>query len=318
MRKLFSAVRCRGAVQASSLESKLLEMESRAAFGSIRNSHLPKDGRLVLMHPRPFRARAQRSQSHVVASLSNGVREGLLDGKWAMITGPGSGIGRAISIRFAEEGGSIVLAGRKPDVLEEVAEECRKAGAPEVEIFLADGLDAGDVESLAEAVASRVDVLVNNAGMAASGDLQDSLLVGDVDLWERMLTLNVLTPMRLTRILAPHLAKRNPGYIINIGSQAGLHASKGNAAYAASKWAMTGWSQSCFEELREHDIRVTTLFPHYVQSGMTEEVDIPAERMIKPEDVAEAALLPFRLSELACPTEIMIGNAMPIKSPHRR
>ncbi len=112
------------------------------------------------------------------------------------------------------------------------------------------------------------------------------------------------------------------GYIINIGSQAGLHASKGNAAYAASKWAMTGWSQSCFEvrsawsaaayqyrshwhaaccknqkkqqgrsqsralrlsllmslqcgalqELREHDIRVTTLFPHYVQSGMTEEV----------------------------------------------
>ena len=47
-------------------------MESRAAFGSIRNSHLPKDGRLVLMHPRPFRARAQRLQSHVVASLSNG------------------------------------------------------------------------------------------------------------------------------------------------------------------------------------------------------------------------------------------------------
>ena len=51
----------------------------------------------------------------------------------------------------------------------------------------------------------------------------------------------------ICRILAPHLAKRNPGYIINIGSQAGLHASKGNAAYAASKWGMTGWSQSCFE-----------------------------------------------------------------------
>ncbi|CAL5223416.1 g5928 [Coccomyxa viridis] len=288
--------------------SLVLEMEFRVAL---------KQGS-GLLQPRPFRARPQRSQSHITASLSNGVREGLLEDKWAMITGPGKGIGKAIAVRFAEEGARLVLAGRKADILEEVAEECRQAGSPEVEIFLGDGLEAGDVEDLAENVATRIDILVNNAGMAASGDLQDSLLVGDVDVWERMITLNLITPMRLTRILSPHLAKRKPGYIINIGSQAGLHASKGNAAYAASKWGMTGWSQSSFLELREHDIRVTTLFPHYVQSSMTEGVDIPAERMIKPEDVAEAALLPFRLSELACPTEIMIGNAMPIKSPHKR
>ena len=69
---------------------------------------------------------------------------------------------------------------------------------------------------------------------------------GDPDQWNSMITLNLVTPMRLTRALAPSLSQRK-GTIINMSSVAGLHASKGNPAYAASKWGMSGWSESAFE-----------------------------------------------------------------------
>jgi NAD(P)-dependent dehydrogenase (short-subunit alcohol dehydrogenase family) len=82
--------------------------------------------------------------------------------------------------------------------------------------------------------------------MTTGSDLKDSVMDGDPDQWAKMMTLNLITPMRLTRALAASLSQRK-GTIINMSSVAGLHASKGNPAYAASKWGMSGWSESSFE-----------------------------------------------------------------------
>ncbi|CAL8471683.1 g11225 [Coccomyxa elongata] len=176
---------------------------------------------------------------------------------------------------------------------------------------------APDFDSkVAERVATRVDVLVNS--ITSTPDQHDSIFEADVDTWDKMIALNLVVPMRLTHALAPSLAQRQGGgYIINISSMAGLRASKYNSAYSASKWGLTGWSKNSFEELKEHNIRVTTIYPAYVASDMTKEVPIDNEKMILPEDIALAALLPFQMSAYACPTDIVIGNTVTLKKPQR-
>ncbi|EIE21846.1 NAD(P)-binding protein [Coccomyxa subellipsoidea C-169] len=169
---------------------------------------------------------------------------------------------------------------------------------------------------VAERVADRLDVLVNSAGMTSKEDQHDKIAEADVDMWDKMINLNLLVPMKLTHALAPILARSHAGgHIINISSVAGLRPSKYNAAYSASKWGLTGWSKACFEELKEQNIRVTTIFPAYVSSDMTRGVPIDNAKMILPEDIAQAALLPFQMSANACPTEIVINNTEPLKKP---
>ncbi|BDA47068.1 probable 3-oxoacyl-[acyl-carrier-protein] reductase FabG [Coccomyxa sp. Obi] len=228
-----------------------------------------------------------------------GKANGLLWGKTAVITGSTRGIGRAIAMEYAKESADLLLLGRDKASLDE-----GDALAPDFD------------SKVAERVASRVDVLVNR--ITSTPDQHDSIFEADVDTWDKMIALNLIVPMRLTHALAPSLAQRQGGgYIINISSMAGLRASKYNAAYSASKWGLTGWSKNSFEELKEHNIRVTTIFPAYVASDMTKEVRIDNEKMILPEDVALAALLPFQMSEYACPTDIVIGNTVKLKKPQQ-
>lgn len=230
--------------------------------------------------------------------------DGLLKGKCVLLTGASQGIGSAIAEEYSRQGASLIIVARSTDKLESVAEKCKELGAEDVRVLQADVMNADDLVMIAKEV-DTLDVLVNNAGTAQSG----SILEGNPDDWEKLVLTNLVAPMKLTGLLA-HKLVMNKGYIINISSVAGLHAIKGQAPYCASKHGMTGWSLTCFEDLKDHGVGVTAIFPAYVESSMTEDASFPSDKMIRPEDIAQAALLPFRMSRFAVPSEIVVRNAV--------
>ncbi|CAD7702496.1 unnamed protein product [Ostreobium quekettii] len=235
----------------------------------------------------------------------------MLKGKWCLVTGAGRGIGRSIALALAREGGSLALAARSRDQLESVAEECRAAGAGQVEVHTADLSDGKAVDALAEGLVARhggVAVLVNNAGIAGPGM---SPLAGDPDEWEKLLMLNLMAAMRLTRRLAPGMVERNEGTIINISSILGLENDQYSGVYSASKFGLRGWSLSCHETLRRSNVKVVLINPGWTDTPLVWKIPgaVRAD-MITPEDVAEACLLALKTSSKCVPTEITLRNAL--------
>ncbi|BDA47076.1 3-oxoacyl-[acyl-carrier-protein] reductase FabG [Coccomyxa sp. Obi] len=227
----------------------------------------------------------------------------LLQGKWALVTGASNGIGRAISLAFAEHGANLWISARHRDKLHETADDAKALGAEHIIIVQADMSIKESVDELAGVVGNKIDVLVNNVGMLT----ESSVLNGNPDDWDRMIQVDLAAPMRLTHHLAPQMSQRQDGgHIINISSVAGLEALPGFAAYVAAKHGITGFSKSSFEELRDKNVLVTTIYPGYVATEMTKNAPYPHDKMIRPEDIAQAALLPFRMSTRACPTDIVV------------
>lgn len=224
--------------------------------------------------------------------------------KVALITGAGRGIGASIALGLAKLGYGVELAARTARELEATAEACRAAGAPSAKARVVDLADGAAVDALAAAVLAEhgaIDVLVNNAGIFGGGNALD----GDPDAWANVLAVNALAPMRLIRRLAPKMVERERGTIVNIGSIAAIESMRGPAVYAASKFALRGFSLSSYERLREHGIKVVLVNPGYVATEMA--ADHPRrDRMMTPEDVAAAALLAVTTSPACCPQEITL------------
>lgn len=233
---------------------------------------------------------------------------GLLAGKRCLVTGGNRGIGKAIAETFAREGASLALVARSKDKLEEVADSCQSQGAAACEIYPFDLVNTGDIDSLAQRILAdkQVDVLVNNAGIMVSG----SAFEGDMTDWERCLKLNVLAPMGMTHAFSPGMVKRKDGLIINIGSIAGLEPMKSTPVYAASKWGLRGWSLSCYEALRQDNVKVVAIHPAGVATQMTEG-RFRHDRCIQTTDIAEAAMLAVRTSSSCVPQEITLRLTLP-------
>jgi short-subunit dehydrogenase len=228
-----------------------------------------------------------------------------LEGHTALITGASRGIGRAIALAFAERGCRLALSARSEQALSAVAAECQERGAPGISLHAADLSRPNDIDRLAQEVqkAGDVDILVNNAGIGSPGNATS----GDPDDWERMLAINLHAPMRLTRHLAPAMALRERGAIINIGSVAAVEGMTNNGAYAAAKHGLRGWSLSCYQHLRRSGIKVTIINPGLVATDMTRtSAGAREDRMIRPDDVAGAALLAVTTSPMCCPEEITL------------
>jgi len=233
-----------------------------------------------------------------------------LQGSRALVTGGGRGIGRAIALALAAEGAEVALAARTTKELEATATACREAGAAGTSVHAVDLTDGAAVDALAESLVSAggVDVLVNNAGMGGQGDALD----GDPDVWTKVMALNVLAPLRLTRRLAPGMVERERGTIINLGSVAAIEGMTNAGVYAASKHALRGWSLSCYQKLRRSGIKVVLLNPAFVDTQMTEGIEgAKRDRMLSPEDIAEAAMLAIRTSPACCPEEITLRLTKP-------
>jgi 3-oxoacyl-[acyl-carrier protein] reductase len=176
-----------------------------------------------------------------------------------VITGASRGIGRATALTLAREGAALVLIGRREETLAEVASACRQAGA-RTEFLALDvtAVDAG--ERVLEAGRRRlggVDVLVNNAGTSAVKTLAQ---LTEED-WRTQWELHVMAPMRLMRALAPAMADRGWGRIINVCSSSGKRPSKTNMAYSVTKAAQLSLSRAFADEYAGRGVLVNALAP---------------------------------------------------------
>jgi 3-oxoacyl-[acyl-carrier protein] reductase len=165
-----------------------------------------------------------------------------LQGRACAVTGASSGIGRATALSLAREGASVLLVGRREGPLAEVAAKCRDRGG--VAETLAVDVTAADVgERVAQALLGhfdRIDVLVNNAGTSSIRTLEQ---LTDED-WQTQWELNVIGPMRLMRAVAPEMADRGWGRIVNVSSSSGKRPSSTNMAYSVAKAAELSLSRA--------------------------------------------------------------------------
>jgi len=214
-----------------------------------------------------------------------------LSGKVALVTGAGRGIGRAIALAFAAEGAAVALAARSRADLAGVAGEIRERDGRALAVPT-DVTQDGAVEALVEqtlADLGRIDVLVTSAGTAAFGAVADSKPAD----WDTMLALNLRAVMVCCRAVLPAMLRQRTGTIINVGSIASKRALPGSAVYTATKTAIDAFSRVLAEELRPHGVRVGVLVAGAVDTPLWDTLGSspPRDKMLRPEDVARAAVL---------------------------
>jgi NAD(P)-dependent dehydrogenase (short-subunit alcohol dehydrogenase family) len=227
---------------------------------------------------------------------------GRLDGKVCVITGAGSGIGRASAKLFAGEGARVVVADIDLDAAQKtVAEIGGSAVAERVDVT-----DESETVALADRVVDRlqrIDVLFNNAGIAGVGDVVET----EPDLFDRVMRVNVRGVYLMSRAVVPHMIKQRSGSIINMSSCIAEIGLARRVSYAASKGAVLAMTKSMQVDVAQHGIRVNALLPGtiltpFVERYLKESYADPEEGMAsirkrqlsndlgRPEDVASAAL----------------------------
>lgn len=223
-----------------------------------------------------------------------------LNGKYALITGGGRGLGKATALAFAQEGIHVAITGRKTSTLIETVKEIESFGVKATYATF----DVANYEDVQAAIAKlntefgKFDILVNNAGIAAFG----SLLEMDPKAWVDIINTNLLGTYFVTKALLPQLIEKNEGDIINVSSTAGLNGAATTSAYSASKFGVIGLSDSLMREVRKYNIRVSTLMPSTIASDMSKELkltDGDPEKVLQPEDFAELIVASLKLPRRA-------------------
>jgi short-subunit dehydrogenase len=232
-----------------------------------------------------------------------------LRGKSALVTGAGRGIGRAIAIALAKSGCEVYLTARSADQLAAVEAEIHAAKG-KAAALQADLTRDEDLASLVQSCGP-VDILINNAGWGKRAPV----VRAKIEDWDQTLRLNLRAPMILTQKLLPAMIEKGNGAVINIGSVSGKSGEANGAAYSASKFGLIGFTQSLFEEVREHNIKVAVILPGYVDTPMIPPVKhLERSKMIQAEDVAHAVFYVLDSPATSCPVEITIR---PQRTPYR-
>ncbi|PCH76661.1 MAG: 3-ketoacyl-ACP reductase [Flavobacteriaceae bacterium] len=228
-----------------------------------------------------------------------------LQGKKALITGAGKGIGKALALAFAKEGIDVALLSRTTSDLEKVAEEVRALGVKAM-VIAADVSDEKSVNAAAEKVHSQfgtIDILINNAGIGRFGNFMDL----SAESWTEVININLMGTYFVTRAFLPSMIAQKSGDIINISSTAGLKGNAMTSAYSASKFAVIGLTESLMAEVRKHNIRVNVLVPSTVATDMALDLKLTdgnPEKVMQPEDIAE-----LLISQLKLPRRVMVVNS---------
>jgi 2-hydroxycyclohexanecarboxyl-CoA dehydrogenase len=221
-----------------------------------------------------------------------------MQGKIAVVTGAGSGIGRATAEALAAAGATVVCADLNRETGEEAAAALRAAGA-RAEFLAVDLTDAGSVESFAQAVTAKfgaVDILVNGAGWGKTHPFWE----GTPEMWERVIALNFVGPMRLAKALLPAMIARGSGKIVNIASDAGRVGSLGETVYAGANGGLIAFTKSLARETARYNINVNCVCPGPTETPLLFAVPekhleafrkaIPFRRFGKPAEVADAVV----------------------------
>jgi NAD(P)-dependent dehydrogenase (short-subunit alcohol dehydrogenase family) len=223
-----------------------------------------------------------RSQEAGVKQNTN-----ILSGAAAVVTGASRGIGLAIATRLAWLGAQVILTGRDEGRLEAARHSIAQAGG-KCEAVACDLADLASVEQLGAYVRRayrRIDVLVNNAGVAGPAGPAHELAAGD---WDAVMHTNLRGVFYMARAFVPLLIETGGGHIINISSLAGKNPLPRGAAYSASKWGLNGFTYSIAEELREHNIRASVICPGSVDTDFSGRSAKDGGKKLRPEDVAHA------------------------------
>ncbi|RID81523.1 3-ketoacyl-ACP reductase [Peribacillus asahii] len=220
-----------------------------------------------------------------------------LNGKTALITGAGRGIGKATALALAKEGVNLGLIGLNMTNLEELSSELQQF---DIEVSVASA-DVSDLEAVNHAVAhikselGDIDILVNNAGIAKFGGFLDLT----PEEWEKIIRVNLMGVYNVTRVVLPDMIERKSGDIVNISSTAGQKGAPVTSAYSASKFGVLGLTESLMLEVRKHNIRVTALTPSTVATDLAYEANLISgnpENVMQPEDLAELLVAGLKLN----------------------
>lgn len=235
-----------------------------------------------------------------------------LKGKVALVTGAGKGIGKAIAIALANEGAHVGLIARTEKDVKDVADEISKLGVMAA-YATADVSNRVEVEAAVEKLNTElgnVDILINNAGTATFGNF----LALEPEVWENQIKVNLFGVYYTTRAVLPQMIERKTGDIVNISSTAGKTGSPVTSAYAASKFAVFGLSESLMQEVRKHNIRVTALAPSTVVTDLANSANLitgDPERVMHPEDFAELIMAQLKLNRRVFVKEASIFSTNP-------
>ncbi|OGW53715.1 MAG: 3-oxoacyl-[acyl-carrier-protein] reductase [Nitrospirae bacterium RBG_13_43_8] len=222
----------------------------------------------------------------------------MLKDKLSIITGAGRGIGKAIALRFAEEGSNIAICDVDPNFLEEVKKEIEAKGRE----VLAKKVDVTNFEIMQDFVQKvldkfgKIDILINNAGITRDGLI---VRMNDAD-WDAVLDVNLKGTFNCTKAAIKTMMKQRAGKIVNVASVIGIVGNAGQANYAASKGGVIAFTKSVAKELASRNINVNAIAPGFIQTHMTASLSedikneiikqIPLGRWGNAEDVANIAL----------------------------
>lgn len=211
-----------------------------------------------------------------------------------VITGGTKGIGRALVECFAREGWAVATCARNEADLNQL----KSTAASGQSIFtkvadLSKRKDLDDFITFIEETGMSVEVLINNTGVFIPGMVTDE----EEGVLEQMIQTNLYSAYYVTRGIVPQMIRARRGHIFNMCSVASLKAYPNGGSYSISKFALYGFSQALREELKEHNVRVTSVLPGAVKTPSWDGVDLPDDRFMKPEDIAETILAAYQLSD---------------------
>lgn len=223
----------------------------------------------------------------------------LLEGKTALITGAARGIGKALALRFAQEGANIAFTDLVIDENGEKTKEEIEAFGVKCKAYASNAADFAQTEQVVAEVKNdfgSIDVLVNNAGITKDG-LMMRMSEGQ---WDAVINVNLKSAFNFIHAVLPIMMRQRHGSIINMASVVGVHGNAGQSNYAASKAGLIALAKSIAQEVGSRGIRANAIAPGYIETAMTaalpEDVreawlkNIPLRRGGKPEDIADVAV----------------------------
>ena len=230
----------------------------------------------------------------------------LLEGKVALVTGAGRGIGKAIALRFAEEGANVAFTDLAiNEAVEQTVKEIEAMGV-KAKAYASNAADFEETHEVVKQVVEdfgRIDVLVNNAGITKDGLM---MRMSEAQ-WDAVINVNLKSAFNFIHAVTPVMAKQRSGSIINMSSVVGVSGNAGQCNYSASKAGMIGLAKSIAKEMGPRGIRANCIAPGFIITEMTNQlsqevkdawaVQIPLRRGGTPEDVANVAL--FLASDLS-------------------
>lgn len=212
-----------------------------------------------------------------------------LRGQAAIVTGGGTGIGRAIALALGAAGVRVTLAGRRLGPIQATAQRIIEAGGEglAVQADVSQEADAQKIVRMALDAFGALDILVNNAAVDGGGYIHDH----DIAEWDRIMATNLRGPFLMCRFALPHMRARRRGHIINISSESGVEYYEGNGAYGISKHALNALGEFVQRENQDYGIRCNSICPGMVVTEMSRDLPgLDLNLCLMPADIADLAL----------------------------